>query len=190
MCGASITSRPPRTWAPANATLAQSFPGSLNGRAFEVSTAMTTNRLPLPSAETAAIFPCKSAGMSGPTATFAQFAGSKVSPSGSFRADSSWGSIALSEMSVTLYSGPKLDFTSATLLMSAFAEEVSVPDEQPASTHANAVASNTFNIVANLPKANAQLRNVDTVLTSRSAANCGGSAGSAEPGSVVSVVNA
>jgi hypothetical protein len=74
--------------------------------------------------------------------------------------------------------------------MSAFVEAVSVPDEQPASTHTDATASTTFNIVANLPKPVAQLRNVDTVLTSRSAANCGGSAGSAEPGSVVSVVNA
>src|ERR1700739_518612 len=190
MCGASITSMPPRSCVPLNATLAQSFPGVWNGRAFEVSTAMTTNRLPLPSAETAAMLPCKSGGISGPTAAFAQFAGSKVSPAGSLRADSSWGSIALSEISVTLYSGPKLDFTSATLLMSAFAEEASEPDEQPASTHTDAAASNTFNIVANLPKADVQLRNVDTVLTSRSAANCGGSAGSAEPGSAVSAVNA
>ena len=74
--------------------------------------------------------------------------------------------------------------------MSAFVEEGSVSDEQPASTHTDAVASNTLNIVANLPKADAQPRNVDTVLTSSSAANCGGSAGSAEPGSVVSVVKA
>src|SRR5208283_1089978 len=155
MCGASTTSMPPRSCGPENATLLQSFPGSLSGKAFEVSTAMTTNRLPLPSAETAAILPCKSGGISGPTAAFAQFAGSKVSPSGSFRADSSLGSIALSVMSVTLYSGPKLDFTSATLLMSTFAEEVSAPDEQPASTHTAAIASNTFNIVANLPKADA-----------------------------------
>ena len=59
-----------------------------------------------------------------------------------------------------------------------------------AGRYTDAVASNIFNIVANLPKADAQLRNVDTVLTSRSAANCGGSAGSAEPGSAVSAVNA
>jgi hypothetical protein len=73
-------------------------------------------------------------------------------------------------------------------LMSAFAEEP--PDEQPASTHTAATASNTFDIVANLPKRAPQLRNIDTVLTSRSAANCGGNTGSAEPGSVVRVVNA
>jgi len=70
------------------------------------------------------------------------------------------------------------------------AEEASLPDEQPASAQTDAAASNTLNIVANLPKTAAQPRNVDTVLTSRSAANCGDSAGSAEPGSVVSVVNA
>jgi hypothetical protein len=93
-------------------------------------------------------------------------------------------------MSLTLYSGPKLDFTPAILLISVFVKEVSVPDAQPASTHTDAIANTTFNIVANLPKPDAQLRNVDTVLTSKSAANWGGSAGSAEPGSVVSVVNA
>ena len=52
------------------------------------------------------------------------------------------------------------------------------------------VTSNTLNTGANLPNADAQPRNVDTVLTSKSAAYCGGNAGSAEPGSVVSVVNA
>ena len=133
---------------------------------------------------------CRSGGMSGPTAAFAQLAGSKVSPSGSLRADSSLGSIALSLMSVTLNSGPKLDLTSATLAMSTLVEEVFGSDEHPASNQTDAIASTTFNIVANLPKAGVQPRNADTVLTSRSAANCGGSAGSGEPGSVVSVVNA
>ena len=181
---------PPRIWGPANATLVQSFPGSSNGKAWEVSTAMTTNRSPLPSAETAAILPCKPGGMSGPVATFAQFPGSNVSPSGSFRPEKNFGSIALSEMSTTLNSGPKLDFTPATLLMSAFVEEPLAPDEQPASTHTDAIATPTFNTVVNLPNADGQPRNVDTVLTSRSAANRGVSAGSAEPGSVVTVVNA
>lgn len=74
--------------------------------------------------------------------------------------------------------------------MSTFAEELSPPDEQPAVTHTAAIASNTLDTGANLPKAAAQPRNADTVLTSKSAANFGGSAGSAEPGSVVSVVNA
>ncbi|MFW3113384.1 hypothetical protein MHAE_06367 [Mycobacterium haemophilum DSM 44634] len=77
-----------------------------------------------------------------------------------------------------------------TLAMLTFVEEVAGPDEQPASKHADATANTIFNIVANLPKVDVQLRNVDTVLTSRSAANCGASAGSAEPGSVVNVVNA
>ena len=152
---------------------------------------MTTYRLPSPSADTAAILPCKSGGMSGPTATFAQSGGSKVSPSGSFRADSNLGSIALSLISATLNSGPKLDFTPETLAISALSRRRPRPvSEQPASTHTDAIANATFNIVANLPKPVAQLRNVDTVLTSRSAANWGGSAGNAEPGSVVSVVNA
>ena len=93
-------------------------------------------------------------------------------------------------MSATLNSGPKLDFTPTILVMSALVEAALVPDEQPASTHTDAIANARLNTVANLPKPDAQLRNVDTVLTSRSAANCGGSAGSAEPGSVVSVVNA
>src|SRR6516225_4328600 len=156
MCGASITSRPPRTPAPVNPTLVQSFPGSLSGSAFEVSTAMTTNRLPLPSAETAAMLPCKSGGISGPAATLAQLAGSKVSPSGSLRADSSLGSIALSLISVTLNSGPKVDLTPATLAMSTFADEVLGSEEHPASKHTDAIASTTFNIVDNLPKAGVQ----------------------------------
>ena len=137
------------------------------------------------------MLPCRSGGMSGPTAAFAQFAGSKVSPSGSLRADSSLGSIARSVMSVTLYSGPKLDFTSETLLMSTFAEALSAPDEQPTSRHTAAIASNTLQHRGQSTQStDAQPRNADTVLTSRSAANCGDSAGSAEPGSVVSVVNA
>ena len=93
-------------------------------------------------------------------------------------------------MSVTLNSGPKLDLTPATLAMSRSRRRAFGAEEHPASKHTDAIASTTLNIVANLPKAGVQLRNVDTVLTSRSAANCGGSAGSAEPGSVVSVVNA
>lgn len=126
--------------------------------------------------------------MSGPAATFAQFAGSNVNPSGSFRPASSLGSIPRSLMSLTLKSGPKLDLTSTTLLMSTFA--TGVADEHPARTQAAASASNILDIVANLPKRIVQLRNVDTVLASRSAANRGGRTGSAEPGSVVSVVNA
>lgn len=77
-----------------------------------------------------------------------------------------------------------------TLPISAFADESFAPDEQPASTHPDATASKTLNTVANLPNAGVQPRKASTVCTSRSAANCGGSAGSAEPGSVVSVVNA
>src|SRR5277367_5521232 len=98
---------------------------------------MTTNRLPLPSADTAAILPCTPGGMSGPAATFAQFAGSKVSPSGSLREEKNLGSIALSATSATWNSGPKLDFTVTTLLMSALVGGLP-PDEQPASTHTDA----------------------------------------------------
>src|ERR1700704_2768635 len=150
MCGASTTSRLPRSWAPANATLLHSFPGSLTGSGLEVSSAMTTYRSPLPSADTAAMLPCTSGGMSGPDANFAQFAGSKGSPAGSLRADSSLGSTARSEMSMTLNSGPKLDFTPTTLPMSALVAAVSVLDEQPASTHTAAIAHTSLDIVANL----------------------------------------
>ena len=136
------------------------------------------------------MLPCRSGGISGPPATFAQLAGSNVNPSGSLRAASSLGSIALWLMSVTAKSGPKLDLTPVTLAMSMVVEAVFGAGAHPESTHTDAIASATFNIVANLPKAIVQPRNVDTVLTSRSAANCDGSAGSAEPGSVVSVVNA
>ncbi|CNH82237.1 Uncharacterised protein [Mycobacterium tuberculosis] len=100
------------------------------------------------------------------------------------------GSIALSPTLVTLNSDPKLDLTPAILAMSTFEEAAFGAGAHPASRHTDAVASTTLNIVANLPKASVQPRKVDTVLTNRSAANCGGSAGSAEPGSVVSVVNA
>jgi hypothetical protein len=74
--------------------------------------------------------------------------------------------------------------------MSTLDEAVFGAGEHPASRHTDAIASATLNIVANLPNAGVQLRNVDTVLTNRSAANCGGSAGNAEPGSVVRVVKA
>src|SRR5882757_1695527 len=154
--GASITSTAPRTPAPVNAILPQSFPGSLNGSAWEVSSPMTTNRLPLPSAETAAMLPCKPGGMSGPTAAFAQFGGSKVSPSGSLREAKNWGSMPLGATSTTLNSGPKLGLTSTILPMSAFAPEEFASDEQPTSQHTDASASSTtLNIVVNLPNADA-----------------------------------
>src|ERR1700722_17745482 len=135
----------------------------------------------MPSADTAAMLPCRSGGISGPPATCAQAAGSNVSPSGSLWADNNLGSIALSLIAVTLNSGPKLDLTPPTFAMSTVVEVGFGVGEHPESTHTDAIASTTLNIVANLPKAGVQLRNVDTVLTSRSAANCGGSAGSAEP---------
>jgi hypothetical protein len=50
-----------------------------------------------------------------------------------------------------LNSGPKLDLTSATLAISTFVEETFGSDEHPASKHTAAVASTTFNTVANLP---------------------------------------
>jgi hypothetical protein len=129
--------------------------------------------------------------MSGPSATFAQFAGSNASPSGSFRDEKNPGSMALVATSVTLNSGPKVGFSSKTLPISAVgAGGVFAADEQPTSQHTDASATATLNTVANLPNPDAQLRNVDTVLTNRSAANCGVSAGSTEPGSVVNVVNA
>src|SRR5271166_430061 len=189
--GVSTTSMPPLSWGPVKATLLQSRPGSTNGNAWEVSTAMTTKRLPLPSADTAAILPSKPGGMSGPNATFAQFAGSNCRPSGSFREAKNAGSMARGLMSVTVNSGPKVGFTSATLPMSAVgAGAVLAPAAQPTSQHTDVSARATLNTVANLPNRDAQLRNVDTVLTNRSAANCGVSAGSTEPGSVVNVVNA
>ena len=88
----------------------------------------------------------------------------------------------VSLMSVTLSSGPKLDFTSAIFVISAFVAALSAPDEQPASTQQLRSRAN-LNTGANLPKTGAQPRNVDTVFTSKSAANCGVNAGSAEPGS-------
>ncbi|GJO03207.1 hypothetical protein NJB1728f10_36080 [Mycobacterium marinum] len=68
--------------------------------------------------------------------------------------------------------------------------EGAAPCEHPTSKHTNPSASATFDIVATLPNTKGQLRNIATVLTSRSAANCGGSGGSTEPGSVVTAVNA
>ena len=98
--------------------------------------------------------------------------------------------MALSLTSVTVNSGPKLDLTAATWAMSTFAEEVFGAEEQPASRHMEAIANTVLAIGANLPNADGQLRNMATVLTSRSAANCGGNDGCADPGSVVSVVKA
>lgn len=72
---------------PGKSHLAAVFPGAGAGSGWDVSTAMTTNRLPLPSAETAAMLPCNPVGSWGPAATCAQFAGSKLSPSGSLRAE-------------------------------------------------------------------------------------------------------
>ncbi|HEY0228380.1 MAG TPA: hypothetical protein VGC05_18755, partial [Mycobacterium sp.] len=54
--------------------------------------------------------------------------------------------------------------------MSAFVEAALVPEEQPASTHTDAIANARLNTVANLPKLGAQLRNVATVSTRSSAA--------------------
>lgn len=172
---------------PGKVTLLQSFPGLGAGSGWDVSTAMTTNRLPLPSAETAAMLPCNPVGSWGPAATCAQFAGSKLSPSGSLRAEKNPGSMALGVTSVTVYSGPKPDFTSATLAMSPVEAVVELaPDEQPTSQHTDPTASTALRIVVNLPNAAPELRNVDTVLTSRSAANCGASGGRTDPGSVIS----
>src|SRR5262249_55005911 len=68
---------------------------------------------------------------------------------GSFWGDSTFGSMARSEMSRTLNSGPKLDLTPTILAISAFEE--APPDEQPASKHTEATANITFNIGLNLP---------------------------------------
>ncbi|AMC62977.1 Uncharacterised protein [Mycobacterium tuberculosis] len=95
--------------------------------------------------------------------------------------------MALGVTSVTVYSGPKPDFTSATLAMSPVEAVVELaPDEQPTSQHTDPTASTALRIVVNLPNAAPELRNVDTVLTSRSAANCGASGGRTDPGSVIS----
>ena len=62
-------------------------------------------------------------------------------------------------------------------------------DEQAASKQVLPIAPRIFNIRVNLTHL-LQPRNADTAFTSRSAANCGVSAGSGEPGSLITVVNA
>ena len=80
---------------------------------------MVMNRLPAPSAESAVMLPLISAGNCGPTANFAQSAGSNFNPSGSFCAASILGSMPVIGTSVTVNSGPNDDFTSATFAMLA-----------------------------------------------------------------------
>ena len=62
-------------------------------------------------------------------------------------------------------------------------------DEQAAIKQALVIASRILNIEVNLTHRR-QPRNADTDFTSNSAANCGVSAGSGEPGSLTTVVNA
>ena len=93
--------------------------GSVNGTGADVCTAITMKRLPLPSADTAAMFPCKPGGVSSGTTELAQSGGSNFSPGGSLCADSTLGSMAVFEVSLTLYSGPKADFTWEIFAISA-----------------------------------------------------------------------
>lgn len=126
MCGASITSIPPITWTPENDTFVQPGPGSLRiterkrleslHRDDDEPAAVTLSR------DHPNIAPYLSGDVTGPAASLAQFAGSKVSPSGSFRTDSSSESITLSPMSVTLKLDPKRDFRSVILAMLPFDE--------------------------------------------------------------------
>jgi len=104
ICGASTTSRAPRTGPPSNPTLLQFRPGSLNGTGFEVCSAMAMKRLPFPSADTAAMLPCRPGGTSWPTTNFAQSLGSNFIPSGSLWGESTLGSIPVLGISVTLKS--------------------------------------------------------------------------------------
>src|SRR6202012_2154692 len=81
--------------------------------------AIVMKRPPAPSAATAAMFPCRPAGMSSPTTNDAQSGGSNVRPGGSFWVESTLGSIPLFAASFTLQPGAKPDFTCAIFVISA-----------------------------------------------------------------------
>ncbi|MDT5142550.1 MAG: hypothetical protein QOI79_1887, partial [Mycobacterium sp.] len=104
-------------------------------------------------------------------------------------ADSTLGSMAVFEVSLTLYSGPKADFTWEIFAISAVGAVSDAPLEHAATRQALPIATAIRIIRANLTH-RPQPRKADTVFTNRSAANCVVSAGSGEPGSLISVVNA
>lgn len=99
--GASTASITPRSPLPAKPTFLQPWLGSRNGTGSEVSNAMTMNRLPWPSAVTAAMLPSTPSGTFWPTAKSSHADGSKFSPSGSLRSASSLGSMPVLAMSLT-----------------------------------------------------------------------------------------
>jgi hypothetical protein len=92
-------------------------------------------------------------------------------------------------VSLTLYSGPKANLTFEILVISAVGAVSEDPCEQAARSQTHPIATAIRIIRANLTH-RIQPRNADTVFTSRSAANCGASAGYGEPGSLTTAVNA
>ena len=111
---------------------------------------MTMNRLPSPSAETAAMWPSVPAGTSWPVANRAQAEGMNVTVSGSFWPLSTRGSIPVGAISVRVNCGPKLALTSEIAAMSAAGPR---PEPQPISTPANTSTPSTPRtiIAVNLP---------------------------------------
>jgi hypothetical protein len=110
---------------------------------------MVMNRLPAPSAVTAAMLPFSPSGTARPLANFAQSAGSNVTPCGSDCGASRRGSMPVGSTFVTVNSGPKLDVRSATRAMSPVVSAGSL--EHAASSTTVIRASHVRNIAANLP---------------------------------------
>src|SRR6478735_3810003 len=155
IAGVSVRSTRPRAPGPTNATLRQLSPGSGISRSSDVSTAITMNRLPAPSAVTADMLPLSPGGSAKPVANLPQSGGSNVTPGGSVCGVSSRGSMPVGATVLTLNSGANIDFTSASLEMSLWTTAGVGAPEHAASTRAQAanasLANEVLDIAANLP---------------------------------------
>src|ERR1700684_814359 len=117
------------------------------------------------------MLPCRPAGMSSPTTNDEQSGGSNVKPGGSLCVDSTLGSIAVFGTSLTLYCGPKDDFTWEIFVISADTVSEDPFDEHAARRQTLPIAAAVRIIWLNLNHP-FQSRNAATDFTSRSAANC------------------
>ncbi len=173
-CGTSTTSMPPRSCVPQVTCCSLSSWGRQRLGRLHRDDDETGCRCPR---RVAAMLPCNLVGSWGPAATCAQFA-DRNQPVGQFAGGKNPGRWAREDIGDGVFrSKARLPRHLGDVAGRAVVELASMAADRR--QHTDPTASTAF--VVNLPNAAPELRNVDTVLTSRSAANCGAVADAPTP---------